>query len=473
MEFPALYEQKMKALLGQEEYLRYVQTFSHPARQGLRVNTLKISAGEYEERRRRRGEEPLRQVPWCPVGYYFNSETSAYSKNPDYLAGLYYLQEPSAMAPACTLPVEPGNYVLDLCAAPGGKSTMLSCRLKGRGVLISNDISASRAQALVKNLELFGSWSGAVLSEPPYRLVQRFPQRFDAVLVDAPCSGEGMFHKEPAIMKNWEQYGSEYYARLQKEILEAAYIMLRPGGYLLYSTCTFSPLEDEQMAAGFLSRHEDMHLSPIEKVGGMEDGHPEWASDYPREISGQMKNTARFWPQKVEGQGHFEALFQKEGTPQEDKEFISLTGIGGYSAQDLELFQNFCTETFSRPWQEILPSQAVLEKLGTHLYLSPIPQGSLSGLRVLRCGLLLGELKKGRFEPSQALAMFLSKGCCRREADYPAEAEELVRYLKGETLAWDGEDGWVLVMDEGYPLGWAKAVHGALKNKYAKGWILR
>ncbi|MBQ7058740.1 MAG: RsmB/NOP family class I SAM-dependent RNA methyltransferase [Firmicutes bacterium] len=468
--FPKQYEENMKALLGEEGFCSYAATFEHPVRSGLRVNTLKITPQEFLERKEKEGKQDLRPVPWCPSGYYYEEETTEYSKHPDYAAGLYYLQEPSAMAPAAILPVKEGDHVLDLCAAPGGKSTYLAAKLGSKGVLVSNDISPSRAKALLKNLELTGTMRAVVLSEAPYALSKRFPDQFDKILVDAPCSGEGMFHKEPDIMKNWEQYGNEYYAKLQREILPAAYQMLKPGGMLLYSTCTFHPMEDEQMILDFTKDHPDMKLLPIRKVGGMEDGHPEWTDDPSRE---DLRMCARFWPQKLEGQGHFTALLQKEGKPSGSDAFtMGMTDLrGAFSSSDLKLFENWCQENLKRSWQKILPKDGYLSKIGTMLYYSPIPQGSLKGLRVLRCGILLGELKKDRFEPSQAFAMTLTKQDVIKIADLPVGSDSVKRYLKGETLTGEYEDGWNLVLADGYPLGWGKAVRGILKNKYLKGWI--
>lgn len=460
--FPSLYEENMKKLLGDEQYEAYLHTFERNYWQGLRVNTAKISVEEYKER----CSQELRPVPWCPTGFYLTGETKDFSKHPDYAAGLYYLQEPSAMAPAAILPIEAGDWVLDLCAAPGGKSTALSAKLGRSGVLVSNDISPSRAKALLKNLELQGATQAIVLSEPPYKLSQRFAGKFQKILVDAPCSGEGMFHKEPTIMKNWEQYGNEYYVKLQREILWEAVKMLAPGGMLLYSTCTFAPVEDEKMIEEVLSKHPDLSLLPIIKVGGMEDGHPEW-SESGRE---DLTMTARFWPHKLEGQGHFAALLQKKGPSAGPSSLNDVDGRGSFSAKDMELWQSWCDESFFRHWREVLPANGFIQKLGEKLYYSPVEQGALAGLRVLRNGILLGELKKDRFEPGQAFAMTLKKGDCQREAELPEE--EAVRYLKGETLRGDYEDGWTLVMFGGYPLGWAKAVKGQLKNKYLKGWML-
>ena len=226
--FPPLFEENMKKLLSEDGWKAYTATFEHDYWQGLRVNLSKITPEQYKERRRLQTGEDLERVPWCPSGFYLKGETSAYSKSPDYFAGLFYLQEPSAMAPAQILPIEPGDHVLDLCAAPGGKSTFLSGKLGRKGVLVSNDISPSRAKALLKNLEMQGATQAVVTAEAPYKLGKWFGGYFNKILVDAPCSGEGMFHKEPSIMKNWEQYGNEYYRKLQDQIMTEAYKMLSP-----------------------------------------------------------------------------------------------------------------------------------------------------------------------------------------------------------------------------------------------------
>ncbi|MBO6157686.1 MAG: RsmB/NOP family class I SAM-dependent RNA methyltransferase [Firmicutes bacterium] len=495
--FPALYEENMKALLGEEGFLAYADTFSHEYRQALRINPLKISVDDFLKRR---NTQDLRPVPWCGTGFYFSEDLSVYSKHPDYAAGLYYLQEPSAMAPAAILPVSPGEKVLDLCAAPGGKSTALSARLQGKGLLVSNDISPSRAKALLKNLELMGSTRAVVLSETPYNLSRRFAGYFDKILVDAPCSGEGMFHKEPAIMKNWEQYGNAYYAKLQREILRSAWTMLRPGGMMLYSTCTFSPMEDEQMILDFIREYPDMSLLPIQKVDKMEDGHPEWTDEAAgSSLYESLRNTVRFWPHKLEGQGHFAALLVKNteacqgkkpnganadavkdgrnaqlrGTRQNtDKAAGANKGRGAFSATDLTLLEAFWKENMNTGLWEFLGRDGYLAKIGTSLVFSPLPQDELKGLRVLRSGLLLGEVKKDRFEPSQALAMALGAKDCRQAIDLPADSPQISRYLKGETLQGDFREGWNLVLCDGYSLGWGKAVKGLLKNKYLKGWIL-
>ena len=254
MNIPAHFAARMKELLGDKEYADFLASYDDARLYGMRVNTSKITCGEFEKI----CPFEIKKIPWIPNGYYYNGDEVQPAKHPYYHAGLYYLQEPSAMTPASRLPVEPGDAVLDLCAAPGGKATELGARLKGKGVLVANDVSASRARALLKNIELFGIGNTFIVSETPDRLSGYFEGFFDKILMDAPCSGEGMFRKDPAVMRAYEQNGVEFYAKLQREIIIPAVRMLKPGGYMLYSTCTFSPEEDEQAVEFLLGNCPDM-----------------------------------------------------------------------------------------------------------------------------------------------------------------------------------------------------------------------
>ncbi|MDE7299931.1 MAG: RsmB/NOP family class I SAM-dependent RNA methyltransferase, partial [Lachnospiraceae bacterium] len=359
---PEKFEHRMREQLG-EEYEDYLKCFGERCRAGLRVNTLKLSPEEFE----RLSPFPLERIPWIENGFFYPDEEQP-AKHPYYFGGLYYLQEPSAMTPASLLPVKPGDRVLDVCAAPGGKSTELAARLGGEGVLVSNDISNSRAKALLKNLELFGVKNAIVVSEAPSKLAGRFAGYFDKILVDAPCSGEGMFRKSPAIMKNWEQYGTGYYNELQKQILPEAIRMLRPGGYLLYSTCTFSPEENEGTVQYVLDNFSEMELVPTlpaqvdQKSGsgqdmeerlhasgayapwkpdytGMEHGRPEWTEHG----SPLLALTLRLWPHKIRGEGHFIALLRKKGEDPADgagqkAPEAAFWQITGQEAEDSRLF---------------------------------------------------------------------------------------------------------------------------------------
>lgn len=481
VELPESFKNRIKEQLG-DEYEAYLQSFQEKSRNGLRVNTGKLSPVEFE----RMSPFGLQEVPWVPNGYIYEDERPAV--HPYYYAGLYYLQEPSAMTPASLLPIEPGDRVLDLCAAPGGKSTELAARLQGKGVLVSNDISNSRAKALLKNLELFGARNILVVSEAPGKLTEYFRGYFDKILVDAPCSGEGMFRKSPAIIKNWEQYGTEYYHKLQQEILPQAVEMLKPGGYLLYSTCTFSPEENEGSVQEVLDAFPEMQLvealpanatsqgvvtvSDTAEVlpkrrkcdyTGFDCGHPEWIENG----SEELKKTIRLWPHKIAGEGHFIALFRKDAA----EETISGKKAGRMTGKNCALSEE--AEEFLASLRMEIPRERLQIK-EERLYLLPELGVDTKGLRLLRSGLFLGEMKKKRFEPSQALACALKKGEYENCYELTADDPDVIRYLKCESIEIKKpcKDGWVLVTVEGFPLGWGKYSQGNFKNRYLPGWRL-
>lgn len=453
IKLPEKFEMRMRTLLG-AEYEAFARGYETNHAAGLRVNTMKLSADAFEKI----APVAVRRIPWISNGFFYDADAAQPAKHPYYFAGLYYIQEPSAMTPAAVLPVVPGERVLDLCAAPGGKSTELAAKLCGKGVLVSNDISNSRAKALLKNLELFGTKNAVVVSEPPAKLSERFAGFFDKILVDAPCSGEGMFRKSPAIMKNWEQYGVEYYKKLQREILPFAVKMLRPGGMLVYSTCTFSPEEDEDTLAFLLQEYPELSMvQPELAYEGFAPGRPEWVNG-PEEL----KKAIRIWPHCMEGEGHFVALLQKAETAKEASLPVERMCPAKLS-EEAGRFLNRLSFSLS-------PEQIVARE--ERLYYMPEGLPDLSGLRLLRSGLLLGEMKKNRFEPSQALA------CALKAEEYDncyclsADDEDVIRYLKCETVEAKTpvDDGFVLVCVDGYPLGWGKAAKGVIKNKYLPGW---
>lgn len=463
---PKAFLDEMKLLLG-EEYDSYIKSYEEAWKPGLRVNTLKLSPEEFSSL----FPWKLEPVPWTKKGFYYDSQ-SRLSRHPAYFAGLYYLQEPSAMTPAAMLPVNPGDKVLDVCAAPGGKSTELAAKLKGEGLLVSNDISSSRARALLKNLELAGASNIAVVSEDPQKLAGVWPGFFDKILVDAPCSGEGMFRRDEDMVKDWTGRGPEYYSPIQRRILEQAVTMLKPGGMLLYSTCTFSKLEDEDNVSFLLETHPEMELVPLEH-SAVEGSVPGVG----------LYGCMRLFPHRIKGEGHFLALLKKK----EDAACKADIKVRDFSKapdrkrrtrpnpqteetglQELDTFLKTC----NIPWEK--------ERIFIHqdnVYY--LPQGLAPGLplRFLRTGLLLGELKKGRFEPSQALAMALHIGEYPTVLDLSDGDERVLRYLKGETINLLPQEGplkgWCLVAYRGFPLGWAKGNNMTLKNKYYPGWRLQ
>ena len=461
MALPELFEEKMKQLLG-EEYALYRESFSQKRVYGLRVNTLKISPEEFEKI----CPFPIRPIPWIENGYYYNGDVDKPAKHPYYFAGLYYLQEPSAMTPPNLLPIEPGDKVLDVCAAPGGKSTELAAKLKGHGLLVSNDISNSRAKALLKNMELFGVTNALIMSEDPQKLVNRFYEYFDKILIDAPCSGEGMFRKEPAVIKSWLEHGNQFYANLQRQITEAALKMLKPGGMLLYSTCTFSPQENEATIMHMMQVCPELEIVPVKRYEGFGPGMPQTVNG-PEEL----KECVRIWPHRMQGEGHFLALLRK-GKPQERVILPKRTGKRNPQIEkQTELMEFLDGLNMDLDYSRI-------EIRGEKVMLRPECDCDCQGLRIMRSGLLLGECKKARFEPSQAFAMALKKEQYRKVIDFPVSDERVIRYLKGETLQAEDlvsrkEKGWFLICVDGYPLGFAKGNGAMLKNKYLAGWRWR
>ena len=460
---PEAFLRSMQELL-QDEYQDYLDSYGEERVYGLRVNTLKTSPEEFLKI----SPFSLEPVPWTDNGFYYSAKDKP-GKHPYYFAGLYYLQEPSAMSPAAILPVSPGEKVLDICAAPGGKSTELSAKLQGQGLLVSNDISNSRAQALLKNLELFGVKNAVVMSEDPVRLSGRFEEYFDKILIDAPCSGEGMFRKEPAVIKSWIEHGNGFYVELQKKITEAALKMLKPGGMLLYSTCTFSVLEDENIVLHMKKLCPELEVVDISGFyEGFMPGRPDLAEAYDPELLG----CARLYPHKIRGEGHFAALLKKGSGENETVKREASEAMPGKK----DAGQNLSETTRAFLLELRLPiSESCLELRGERLFLMP-EDGKLplSSLRILRAGLLLGEQKKGRFEPSQALAMALRGGEYPYVIDLPCSDGRVIRYLKGETLDLSGmenlRDGLYLVRTDGFSLGFGKVTGNSLKNKYLPGW---
>ena len=363
------------------------------------------------------------------------------------------------MTPAAVLPVDEGDRVLDICAAPGGKSTELAAKLNGTGILVSNDISASRAKALLKNLEVFGVENSLIISEAPYKLSERFYEYFDKILIDAPCSGEGMFRKSMSMVSAWDETKNQMFSDLQRSILDEVVKMLKPGGKLLYSTCTFAPIENEKSIEYLLSLDDRLKISDWDRYEGFDHGHPEWSDTGLKDI----EKSARIWPHRVDGEGHFVCLVEKEG------EISNTSNFGDYPIKKAKLPKEV-EEFLSNVGRDFNTNR--LEISGDKLYFIPDTFPSVRGLRILRCGLYLGELKKNRFEPSQSLAMALKKEEYTNVIDLSADDERVIKYLKGETIEAEGSNGWALVCVDSYPLGWGKLNNGVLKNKYLPGWRL-
>lgn len=467
-DLPQSFLDSMKEILG-EDYEAFLAGFDGQRQYGLRVNTLKMNLEEFE----RIAPFHLKKVPWISNGYFYEAEDVP-AKHPFYSAGLYYLQEPSAMTPASRLKVQPGERVLDLCAAPGGKATELGAALQGEGLLVANDINTARARALLRNLELFGISNSFVTNEPPHVLAERFPEFFHKIMVDAPCSGEGMFRKNPAVVDSWQEKGPEYFSKLQREIIVQAADMLLPGDMMFYSTCTFSPLENEKTITHLLKERPDMEVIPMEDYEGFAEG----LTSYRGEVFDEScKLCRRIWPHKMSGEGHFMALLHKKnGTQQQVQQTVSQSSIWWEKCKGLNKEQKAAAEDFFSH-VNIAYDEKRIDVRGDNLYYLPAPKYDGRGLHFLRNGLFMGEFKKKRFEPSQPFALALHAQDFDQVLDFPADDERLSRYLRGETLDVSdliaGEKkrkGWQLVMVAGHPLGFGKLVNNNLKNKYPAGW---
>lgn len=453
MKLPDIFLDKMKILLDDEEYNDFLNSYSYSRYYGLRVNTLKIGVREFKDI----SPFKIENIPWSNDGFYYQEEDKP-GKHPYYHAGLYYIQEPSAMLPGMVINASPYENVLDLCAAPGGKTIQMAAGMNGKGLLVVNDINADRVKALVKNIELYGITNTIVTNESPDRLALKFEGFFDKILVDAPCSGEGMFRKDGDATKSWDKYKSEVCCQMQRGILDKVDIMLKPGGCIVYSTCTFSPEENEKMILYFLDKHKEYEILPIPKEAGMDSGRPQWA-DGNKEII----KTARLWPHKIKGEGHFVAHLKKKGQTYE-KSFIRKEKNEDCIEKQLEPFNNFVKDNLNKNIEGNLCLK------GKNLYCLPFEFPDISGIKVSKFGWFIGEITNSRFEPAHSFIMALKKEDLKNTVNFDSDSSEIKRYLKGETLMIGGNKGYTGVLVDGYTIGWAKQMGDMLKNQYPKGW---
>lgn len=418
---------RMKRQLG-EEYPAFLESLERPRAVALRFNPLK-------------GERPAldfvqAQVPWEPEGFYYAPEARP-GLHPYHEAGVYYLQEASAMAPVSLLDPQPGERVCDLCAAPGGKSTQIAGRMGGEGFLLCNEINPKRAKILSRNIERMGVANALVTNEHPQRLAEKYTGYFDRVLIDAPCSGEGMFRKEEAAVTDWSQETVEMCARRQAEILHSGASLVRPGGRLVYSTCTFAPEENEHTIRVFLEAHPEFTPETV-------DGH--WFTPGP-------DGSFRMWPHKLLGEGHFAAVLRKAGA-------------------DMEEENRFEIQKLPKEWTEFAKKMDIHLPVGypvmfgQSLYWASAGMPDIRGVKVMRPGLELGEVKKGRFEPAHALALWLKTAA--NVQDLSGDGGQIKAYMHGETVS-SSKTGWCLVTVDGFSVGWGKGNGNVLKNHYPKG----
>ncbi len=450
MELPKDFTTKMQRLL-QEEYDDFLKSYQDEKTQGLRVNTLKVSIEEFTKM----SPFSLKKIPWVEEGFYYGGGDRP-GKHPYHEAGLYYIQEPSAMAAGEILDPQPGERVLDLCAAPGGKTSHIAERMKQQGFLVTNEIYPARAKILSQNVERMGIKNAVVTNEAPARLAERFPGYFDRVMVDAPCSGEGMFRKDPQACGEWSLENVVQCAARQLDILKSAGEMLRPEGRLVYSTCTFSPEENEGVISRFLQLHPNFEIENVQVYKGFGRGRKEWVEGAAAEI----EKTFRLWPHQLQGEGHYIAVLRKiDGEESGKPKYVKTVS----DPKLLKSYLQFAEENLAAaPTGEFL-------LFGEQLYLVPKDMLSLENLKVIRPGWHLGTIKKNRFEPSHALALALAGTQVKQRFSLSKDSREILAYLKGESLPADGPKGWYLVEVDGYSIGWGKLSDHLLKNHYPKG----
>lgn len=422
---PRAFVQQMERELGADAPA-FFSTYNEESSVGLRVSS-------------RKGWKPdadFEPVPWCRTGYYVPNGQRM-GKEPLHAAGAYYLQEPSAMAPAEALGVQPGMRVLDLCAAPGGKSTQIADHLAGKGVLVTNEIHPARARILLENIERMGVTNAVVLNEKPARIAAAFGAWFDAVLVDAPCSGEGMFRRDPDAISQWSEDAPQMCHERQLEILESAARCLKGGGTMVYSTCTYNHIENEETIAAFLETHPDFELDDSLSLPGVP-------------CRGGM---AHLYPHQLRGEGHFLARLCKKGA---EESFLE--------PMEGEKLDARCGKFLS----EVMPEYAVKKSFvqGEWIYALPEEMPQMTGLRILRAGVQIGRLASGRMEPAHALALAAESAQVKNRVD--VSREDALKFLRGETLPGDFS-GWGLVSYEGLALGWGKGSNGQIKNHVPKG----
>ncbi len=452
---PLDFLKRMRQLLG-DEYEAFVESLHAPAARGLRVNTHKISPHAFLNRT----PFPLHPLPWLPEGFLIADPHARPGQHPYHAAGLYYLQDPSAMLAAHLLNPQPGEYVLDVSAAPGGKATHLAARMQGMGLLVANEVIRQRTRALLENLERFGIHNVLVTSQRVETLANAWPERFHRVLVDAPCSGEGMFRKSKSARDQWRFRMVEGNAARQRHLLAAAARMLAPGGRLLYATCTFAPEENEAVVAHFLRTHPDFVLLQPPSMPGLDPGRPDWIPEtLARGL--HLERCVRVWPHRSPGDGHFFALMQRSGSPPPPHPLDPPPANLNPSAQ--KLLARFWQDTLTTPF----PERGWVQ-YGDYIHLLPVSPKWWGPLRPVRAGLRVGRITRGRLSPYHALALSLNANQAQHPIQLLPNSHEVRAFLRGETWRISGPDGWKLVCVNTYPLGWGKLSRGILKNHYPR-----
>ncbi len=423
---PQRFLDDMKELL-MDEYDDFIKSYDEPKTTGLRINTLKINKEELLNL----NLYNLTPIPWADEGFYYDEEVDRPGKSPLHESGAYYLQEPSAMSVVPHLDIKEGDKVLDMCAAPGGKSTYILSKLNDTGLLVSNEINSTRIRALGENLERFGARNCIITNTDSNNLRKVFTGYFDKIVIDAPCSGQGMFRKDEVAIEDWSYAKVLECQSIQKDIIRDGYDMLKNGGVLVYSTCTFAKEENEDVINEFISEYENAKLIEMQRI----------------------------WPHKVSGEGHFVAKIQKLENEDCNVKYIKIKN----NDKEVKDYREFEKKFLN------ISMESRFDIRGENLYLLPEEHPDTKKLKVLRYGLHLGMLKKNRFEPSHALSHYLKMEDVKNVENFSIQDNKILDYLRGNTIETGKSRGWVLVCVEGIGLGWGKESNGILKNHYPKG----
>ena len=449
------FKKRMKIILG-DEFDSFMNSYDNPEFHALRINHLKVKDNIIDKY----FDGHLSPVPFCHTGYYYDNHIRP-GKHPYHEAGAYYIQEPSAMLPGTLIDAKPGETILDLCAAPGGKSTQIAAMMNQKGLLISNEIMPARAKILSENIERMGIRNAIVTNESSDKLASFFPEFFHRIMVDAPCSGEGMFRKNEQAQDEWSLNNVKLCADRQAEILDNAAIMLKPGGRIVYSTCTFSPEENEISIINFLKRHSDFHIEKIDRKSEIFDGISSGIKNFGEiDTSSISDNCFRIFPHKFNGEGHFACVLTKDGNIDVENDYRELKGL---KEKSLKEYNEFAIKFFKNP-----PTGKYI-MFGDNINLVPETCPKLDKIRVLRAGLNLGTVTKGRFIPSHSLALSLSPDDVKNVINLSINDENVYKYINGETFEYDTSDGWCLICIDNLSIGIGKVTKGIVKNHYPKG----
>jgi NOL1/NOP2/sun family putative RNA methylase len=437
---PEGFIKKYMGLIG-EEAEDFFRTFQDQFKSGYDLNQLKKNKDTNQE-----------IVEWNPK---YGRRGKISGKSIEHVTGVLYSQEPSAQFVGATVNAQKGEKILDVAAAPGGKSFQIASTMENKGILISNEIISKRAKILSENMERGGFANVVVTNHDSEKLADNFPNFFDKVLLDAPCSGEGMFRKDPESISYWHETYSSELSELQKDILSNVVKTVKPGGQLIYSTCTFAPEENEQVISWILDKYPEFSLVPIEKVQGIEDGKPEWGNNNP-----DLKYTARLWPHKIDGEGHFVAkLVKTKNNLLDNIQVENLTSI--IPKKSLEIYRNWEKESLNIKKNN-------LYTFGRFIYSFPNDTpNSVSILKILRLGVQLGEIKKDRFIPSHSLAISLKKSEVKNSLNI--SEKNWKQYIHGDVFESNEKNGWYVLFIDDNPTGWGKVTNGQVKNFFPKG----